>query len=335
MEGCFPGSRKGAHSGLKETLITLLPKLAQMDTRKLVGIGLEMAKEIVPALAVLYADVGKRFGLESLKENVFCLDTGIAEQSLIGVAAGLCGEGIPTAVISYAPFLTGRAFDQIRANVGEMGIPLLLIGSPSGLSSGGLGPLSTCIDDIALMRAIPGLRIVSPADGIETIKCFEAAIRDSHPVYIRMTGKEMVQIYREDYAFEIGKAVRLREGERVVIVVSGAITARVLEAMDRLADEGLKAEVLNMHTVKPLDEEALQRYLGFEVMVTVEEHNLCGGMGDAVAAFLAGHVKHPLLYKLGIADQYYQADSYDALLAKAGLRGNQIYERIRRIMAMH
>ena len=316
---------------MDETFDSVAARLAQMDTRALVGLGLERARKTAPDLAVLYADVGKRFGLEGFrKAGGFCLDTGIAEQSMVGVSAGMCGEGVPTAVISYAPFLTGRAFDQIRANAGEMGIPLLLVGSPSGLSAGGLGPLSTCVDDIALMRTIPGLAIVSPADGIETVKCFAAAVNRRHPVYIRMTGKRMAQVYRREYGFEIGRAVRLRRGRRVVAVTTGAVTARVLQAADRLAEEGCPVEVLNMHTVKPLDEDALQGYMGFEAMITVEEHNLCGGMGDAVAAYLAGQAAHPKLIRLGIEDRYDRADSYEALLEKAGLQAGQLYEEIKR-----
>ncbi len=304
-----------------------------MDTRSLVGVGLDEAKKIVPELSVLYADVGKRFGLEGFQNaGGFCLDTGIAEQSMIGVAAGFCSEGVPVAVIAYAPFLTGRVFDQIRANVGEMRIPLLLIGSPSGLSSGGLGPLSTCIDDIALMRSIPGIQIVSPADALETIQCIVAAAQAGDPVYIRLTGRTMSRIYREDYCFEIGKAIRLREGDRVVAVTSGAITTRVLEAADRLAEEGHPIAVLNMHTVKPLDTQALQQYLDYDAMVSVEEHNICGGMGDALSAYLAGHARHPCLTRLGVADQYYQADHYEALLTRAGLQTDQLYETLKGIV---
>lgn len=317
---------------MEETWSAFARGLAQIDTRKLVGLGLREAKKIAPELSVLYADVGKRFGLEGFKEDGgFCLDTGIAEQSLVGVSAGMRGEGIPVAAISYAPFLTGRAFDQIRANVGEMGLPLLLIGSPSGLSAGGLGPLSTCIDDIALMRSIPGMRIVSPADGVETLKCFCSAVREGHPTYIRMTGKAMAQVYHSDYDFTIGKAVCLREGERVVVVSTGAVTSRVLEAADALKDEGYPVAVLNMHTVAPLDAEALRQYLRFDAMVTVEEHRLCGGMGDAVAAFLASYGKHPRLLRLGIDGPYDQADSYEALMEKAGLTTERIYETLKRV----
>lgn len=315
---------------MRETWSAFARRLTQMDTRKLVGLGLQEARKIAPELSVLYADVGKRFGLEGFIENGgFCLDTGIAEQSMVGVSAGMRGEGIPVAVISYAPFLTGRAFDQIRANAGEMGLPLLLIGSPSGLSAGGLGPLSTCIDDIALMRSIPGMRIVSPADGVEALKCFRAAVREEHPTYIRMTGKTMAQVYRSDYDFRIGKAVRLREGERVVVVSAGAVTSRVLEAVDALKDEGHPVAVLNMHTVAPLDAQALRQYLSFDAMVTVEEHRLCGGMGDAVAAFLAGYGRHPRLLRLGLDGPYEQADRYEALMEKAGLTAERIHETLK------
>ena len=299
--------------------------LGNIDSRKIVGKALAEAQKTTPHLQVLYADVGKRFGLEALHKTDCCLDTGIAEQNMIGAAAGMSHEGLPTVVITYAPFLSGRAYDQIRANVGEMGLPLVLVGSPSGLSAGGLGPLSVCVDDIAILRAVPGLAIVSPADGVEAVKCFAAAVEYRRPVYIRMTGKKMQPVYVKDYDFEIGKAVLLREGERVLVVTTGSITANVLQAVDKLAAEGHRVSVLNMHTVKPLDTEALEHYMDYEAIVTVEEHSVCGGLGSAVAEFLAERKKSPVLKRMAIPDRYFAADHYDELMERAGLNSEQVY----------
>ena len=300
--------------------------LGDIDSRKIVGAALAKARELAPRLQVLYADVGKRFGLEELYQSGCCLDTGIAEQNMISAAAGMAHEGMTTVAISYAPFISGRAYDQIRASAGEMGLPLIMVGSPSGLSAGGLGPLSVCVDDIAVLRAVPGLAIVSPADGVEAVKCMTSAVQYGGPVYIRMTRKKMKPVYDRDYDFEIGRSVPLRDGERVLAVTTGAVTAAVLEAVDALAAEGHRVAVLNMHTVKPLDTQALERYLDFEMIVTVEEHSLYGGLGSAVAEFLAERADPPILKRMAIPDRYFAADHYEALLKQAGLNMEHIYE---------
>lgn len=312
---------------------TILSSFAGADSRRIIGRALAKVCRNHPEINVLYADVGKRFALEPFREaGGFTLDTGIAEQSMLGVAAGMGSEGLPTVAISYAPFLTGRAFDQIRANVGEMQLPLVLIGAPSGFSAGGLGPLSTCVDDIALMRSIPGLSILSPADGLETVKAITAAVESGQAVYIRMTGKNLAPVYTEDYSFQIGKAVELRKGKRIAAIGTGAILTEVLSAADRLCAEGKPVTVLNMHTVKPLDTEALDRYMDCAYFVTVEEHSIFGGLGSAVGEYLAEKGKGPALVRLGAPDRYFQADHYESLLREAGLTAKQIYETLKRFV---
>ena len=199
--------------------------LARTPSKLLVGIGIEEASHAEPDLAVLYADVGKRFGLEAFQNHGgFCLDVGIAEQSLIGVAAGMSHEGFLPVAITYAPFLSGRVFDQIKANIGQMGLPMVLMGATSGFAGGDLGPLLMCTDDMAMLRTIPNLTIVSPADGIETVKCIVSAVQQKKQFYIRLTGgKTLAPVYTEDYSFQIGKAVELREGNRVAVIGTGAI----------------------------------------------------------------------------------------------------------------
>ena len=289
------------------------------DSRKIIGKVLAEIHKTHPNINVLYADVGKRFALENFREaGGFTLDTGIAEQSMLGVAAGMQSEGLPTIAISYAPFLTGRAFDQIRANIGDMHLPLILIGSPSGFSAGGLGPLSICLDDIALMRTVPGLQIISPADGLETYKAILAALGSGKATYIRMTGKKLDAIYKEDYSFEIGKAVQLRKGNKIAVIATGAIISEVLSAVDRLQAEGKSVSVWNMHTVKPIDTDALNQCLDCSYIVTVEEHNVCGGLGSAVAEYLAGLKAHPKLIRLGFSGEYPKADHYQNLLERSG-----------------
>lgn len=303
------------------------------DSRKIIGKVLAEVYNSHPNINVLYADVGKRFALEEFqKAGGFTLDTGIAEQSMIGIASGLLSEGFPTIAISYAPFLTGRAFDQIRANIGEMHLPLVLIGSPSGFSAGGLGPLSICVDDIALMRSIPALSIISPVDGFETLKAVAAALEGKQAVYIRMTGKNLASVYKEEYNFEIGKAIRLRSGKHIAVIGTGTILTEVLAAADRMNDEGKPITVWNMHTVKPFDTKALECCMDYEYIVTVEEHNVFGGIGSAVAEYLAKFSQHPKLIRLGFTGYYPKADHYYELLKKNGLTAEKIYQKLYEIL---
>lgn len=304
-----------------------IEEFGQYDSRKIVGVALERAYAHNPDLVVFYADVGRRFNLEGFqKKGGRCIDTGIAEQGMIGAAAGFAHECLTAFAISYAPFLAGRVFDQIKVNVGEMGLPLKLIGAISGLTSGGLGSLATCFDDIAMMRTIPGLIVVSPADCLEVVKCIEAAAETTLPVYIRLTGgKPVAPVYHEDYSFSLGRAVPLREGDRIAVISTGAVASQVLEAADRLSAEGNPVAVLNMHTVKPLDTAALSRYLDFEYFVTVEEHSIYGGVGSAIAEYLAEIPHGPNLCRLGIEDKYFAADHYEELLEAAGLSAKRIY----------
>lgn len=315
---------------MADIAISNFKELAKLGSRKIIGLGLEAAYKINQKMVFLYADVGSRFNLEQFKERGnLCLNVGIAEQDMIGIAAGMAHEGIVVFAASYAPFIIGRAFDQIKAAIGEMNLPIKLIGAPSGLSSGDLGNLSTCIDDIAMMRTIPNLVIVSPADCLEAVKCIQTAAETQYPMYIRITGgKYLTPIYQEDYLFVLGKAVPLRHGEKLLVISTGAVTAQVLEAVDRLREKGKKVAVLNMHTIKPLDTQTLDSYLSFETFVTVEEHNIYGGLGSAIAEYLAAKKNSPILYQLGIADCYFAADHYENLLEEAGLSSDRIYQTL-------
>lgn len=311
-----------------------IDEIAHLGARKIVGLGMEAAFMVDQNTALVYADVGSRFNLNRFMEKAnLCLNVGIAEQSMIDIAAGIAHEGITVFAASYAPFIIGRAFDQIKAAVGEMCLPIKLIGAPSGLGAGDLGSLSICIDDIAMMRTIPNLIVTSPADCLEAIKCIQAAAKTPQPVYIRITGgKYLMPVYQEDYVFELGKAVPLREGKRLLVISTGTITSQVLEATDRLSGEGTPVAVLNIHTVKPLDTQALERYISFDAFVTVEEHSIFGGLGSAVAEYLAPKRNHPILCQLGIADRYFAADHYENLLEEAGLSAEKIYKTLKGLL---
>ncbi|WP_195282611.1 transketolase family protein [Harryflintia acetispora] len=301
------------------------------SAKNIIGIALKYARKSNPAIYVVYADVGKRFGIGD-GDNLpldSCVEVGIAEQNMIGVAAGMCHEGLSVYALSYAPFISGRVFDQIKANAGEMQLPIRLIGAASGLSAGDLGPLLTCIDDTAMMRTIPNMTIVSPADCFEIVKTFEALNIYNGPAYIRITGKNKVPcIYQKDYKFEIGKSIVLREGRDIVIIAAGSSVYHSLKAAEILEKEGLSCEVINMHTIKPLDKDMISTLHDRRLIVTVEEHNVIGGLGGAVAEVLSQYVEHPPLLRLGIDDAYYYADTYQNLLSKSGLTEDKIADSI-------
>ncbi len=319
---------------MMETFEDRAARLAKMDARALVGLALSEALPENPNLVALYADVGRRFDLDHFTAGGTALEIGIAEQNMIGVAAGLCHEGFAPVAISYAPFVTGRVFDQIRAGVGAMGLPIVLIGSASGLSKGDLGPLLMCVDDVAMMRAIPNMTVLSPADATEVVECIRSAIDAKRPAYIRLTGGGTLKcVYHRPYHFEIGRAVELRKGKKVVVIATGSIVSQVLEAVDRLpVKEEPAVAVINMHTMKPLDTEILDRHMDAEYFVTVEEHRCDGGLGSAVAEYLAQRKSHPKLISLGTSENYLNADRYEHLITIAGLAALPLYETLKRLL---
>ena len=252
---------------------------------------------------------------------------------MIGVAAGLCHEGLVPVAISYAPFVTGRVFDQIKACIGAMGLPLVLVGSASGLSKGDLGPELMCMDDIALLRTIPDMAIISPADAVEVTACIRAAVQAKRPVYIRLTGgRTLPCIYEKSCPFEIGRSVVLARGEKILLITTGAVTYQTMVAAKRLAEDGTPVTVLNMHTVKPLDTEALDRYVDAEYYVTIEEHCAYGGLGSAVAEYLSQKRIHPRLVRLGTPENYFAADLYDNLITAAGLAAEPLYRTLKELL---
>ena len=288
--------------------------------------------EIDPSIAMLTADEMYFSGLERFgaKFPDRFYNIGIAEQNLVGVAAGMSKEGLNVFATTYATFASARSCDQVRVNMGYMKLGIKLVGLTAGLSVGSLGATHCSVEDIAIMRAIPNITILSPADCTETVKATIAATEHKGPVYLRLTGGQPNHpVYKSDYAFEIGKAIQLLEGEDVAIVSTGAMVHASMEAAKELAEQGISCAVIDMHTIKPLDENALLDTLGAKLLVTVEEHSRKGGLGGAVAEFLAGvRVKPPQLIS-GIADEFKNAADYPHLLKQFGLTAPQIAQTIR------
>jgi transketolase len=288
--------------------------------------------ESAPELMVLSADLGNSSGLDRFRKTYpeQFVNVGIAEQNLVGVAAGLAKEGFTVFATSFAPFLAMRASEQIRMNMGYMDLPVKAVAIGSGVSMAYLGNSHYGIEDAAVMRAIPNMTVVSPADCGEIVKCVYAAAKYPGPMYIRLTGApNNPVVYSEEYDFVIGKAITLREGSDVTIVANGTMVHESLEAAKLLEEQGISAAVVNMHTIKPLDTAVLDRaFAGSKLVVTVEEHSVVGGLGSAVAEYKAGVRNAPPQLILGLPDAFGVTAEYKYLLDKYGLLAPHIARRV-------
>lgn len=258
------------------------------------------------------------------------IDCGIAECNMMGIAAGLSTTGIVPFASTFAMFAAGRAFEQIRNSIGYPHLNVKIGATHAGISVGEDGATHQCNEDIALMRTIPGMVILNPADDIEAKACVKAAYEYNGPVYLRF-GRLAVPVIndRPDYKFELGKGVVLREGKDVTIVATGLCVSSALEAAEKLAADGIDAKIINIHTIKPLDEElivAAAKETG--KVVTVEEHSVIGGLGSAVCDALAEKCPVPVK-KIGVQDVFGESGPAVALLAKYKLDGEGVYEQVK------
>lgn len=255
---------------------------------------------------------------------------GIAEQNMVGVAAGFAKEGFVPFATTYATFATTRCADQVRVNMGYMKLNVKLVGLTAGLSVGILGPTHISIEDIAIVRSIPNIVILSPADCTETIKATIAASKINSPVYLRLSGPmNNPVVYNNDYAFEVGKAITLRNGEDVSIIATGTMVYNSLKAAEILSEiYSIQASVIDMHTIKPLDNSVIDLACDSSLIVTVEEHSKIGGLGAAISEYLSEKVKKPPQLILGLKDEYKHAGDYNYLIRQYGLTPEQIAESI-------
>ena len=272
---------------------------------------------------VLSADLGNSSGLDRFKAMYpeKFLNIGIAEQNMIGVAAGLAKEGYNVFATSFAPFIAMRSSEQIRMNLGYMEMNVKAVAIGSGIVMAFLGNSHYGIEDAAVMRAIPNLTVVCPADCSEIVKTVNAAADYKGPMYIRLTGGPNNPIvYNEEYEFTIGKAIKLRDGNDLTFIANGTMVYESLEAAKILEAEGISAAVINMHTLKPLDTSAIDSALSFsKAIVTVEEHSIIGGLGAAVAEYTAKLSKRPPQLSLGLPDAFIDAAEYRFMLTREGL----------------
>ncbi len=257
------------------------------------------------------------------------LNIGIAEQNMLGIAAGMAKEGMKPFVTTYATFSSTRVLDQVKVNMGYMNLPIKMVGLTAGFSAGILGATHMATEDVAIMRSIPNMVVLSPADGMETMKAILAAAQTDNPTYIRMcSGARMPIIHKNDFDFEIGKALRLREGTEISIIATGTMVYRCLKAAEMFEQAGVSCEVVDIHTIKPIDKQIVAEACSKKLIVTVEEHNKIGGLGGAVAEVLAPLTNKPPHLILGAEDSYLHAAPYETLIQRSGLTEKQIFESI-------
>ena len=261
------------------------------------------------------------------------IDCGIAESNMIGMAAGMATTGKIPFVSTFAMFLAGRGFEQVRNSVGYPHLNVKFGATHAGISVGPDGATHQCNEDIALMRTIPGMTIINPSDDVEARAAVKAAYEMEGPVYMRF-GRLAVPVIndREDYHFEIGKGVTLREGSDVTLVGTGLEVAACLEAAEMLEKDGISARVINIHTIKPIDEEILVKAAKETGrIVTAEEHSVIGGLGGAVCEILAEKAPVPVK-RIGMNDVFGESGVAEELLHKYGLDGEGIYQTVKEWM---
>lgn len=258
-------------------------------------------------------------------------DCGIAEANMMNIGAGLSTMGLIPFCSTFAMFGAGRAYEQIRNSIAYPKFNVKICCSHAGVSVGEDGGSHQCLEDIGLMRLIPGMTVIVPADAKEARKATFALAESQGPAYMR-TARLATPVFEEDYPFEIGKANVLREGKDVAIFACGLMVAEALKAAELLADEGVDAAVINVHTIKPIDTACVTEYAQkCGKVVTVEEHSVIGGLGDAVAEVLMGKVNCKFK-KIGVNDQFGQSGKAADVLREYGLTGEQIAASIKEVL---
>jgi transketolase len=299
-----------------------MPKIA---TRQAYGEALAELGEEMKDIVVLDADLsgstktaifGKKF-----PDRLF--NMGIAEQDMMATAAGLatCGK-IPFAS-TFAIFATGRAYEQVRNSICYPNLNVKIAATHAGVTVGEDGASHQSVEDIALMRAIPNMTVICPADAVEAKLAVKAAAKHKGPVYIRLGRQDIETIFDENYKYELGKGVILKEGKDVAIIATGVMVHEALKAAEQLKDQGINAMVVNIHTIKPIDKEIILKAAECGAVVTAEEHSVIGGLGSAVAEVLAQN-KPTKMKMVGINDEFGQSGKPDELLKHYHLTAEDI-----------
>ena len=312
-----------------------MSEVKRIATRQGYGEALAELGDEFQNLVVMDADLA-----ESTKTAIFgkkfperFFDCGIAEGNMVSMAAGLASTGKVVFASSFAMFATGRAYEQIRNSVGYPALNVKIAASHGGITVGEDGATHQCLEDIALMRNIPGMVVCVPSDVVEAKAAVRAAIEHQGPVFLRL-GRNAVPVIndRPDYKFELGKGIVLKEGTDVTIIATGIVVESAMEAAKKLEAEGISAEVINIHTIKPLDDElviASAKKTG--KIVTVEEHSVIGGLGSAVCDAICRNYPVPVL-KIGVQDEFGTSASAAVLMKEYKLDADGVYEQIKEFL---
>jgi transketolase len=313
-----------------------MPEIKKIATRESYGNALVELGKKYDNLVVLDADLAGATKTDTFKK-VFPerhIDCGIAEANMTGIGAGLATTGKVPFISTFAMFAAGRAFEQVRNSIGYPHMNVKIGATHAGISVGEDGASHQCNEDIALMRAIPGMTIINPSDDIEAKAAVEAAYQHVGPVYLRF-GRLAVPVINDnaEYKFELGKGIVLREGKDLTIVATGLEVSESLAAAEKLAADGISAKVINIHTIKPLDEELIIKAAKETgKVVTVEEHSVIGGLGSAVCDCLSANAPTKVL-KIGVNDVFGESGPAKELLVKYGLDADGIYKKIKEFLA--
>jgi transketolase len=309
--------------------------LAKQATREAYGKALVALGAENQNIVVLDADLSKSTKTADFAKHYpdRFFNMGIAEANLMGTAAGLATAGKIPFASTFAVFATGRAFEQIRNSIAYPKLNVKIAATHAGVTVGEDGGSHQAIEDVAIMRSLPNMTVLVPADGEETRQVINAAAQYKGPVYIRMGRLDAPLLFDTNYTFEIGKANVVREGSDVVVFANGVMVAAALEAAQELEQEGIKAAVVNVASVKPLDEETVIRWAKETgAVVTAEEHNIIGGLGSAVAEVLAENAPTPML-RVGIKDTFGESGRPLELLEKFGLTKKEVIEAVKAVIS--
>ena len=307
----------------------------KIATRDAYGEALVELGNINKDVVVLDADLSKSTKTsdfsKAFPERFF--NMGIAEQNLLGTAAGFAASGKIPFASSFAVFAVGRAYDQIRNTIAYPHLNVKIAASHAGLTVGEDGGSHQMLEDIALMRVLPGMTVIVPADAVETKQAVLAAAEYDGPVYIRLGRPKVPVLFDDNYRFQIGKGVLMQDGTDVTLIATGIMVSKALEAAELLQAEGISAAVINISTIKPLDAGLISKLAEKTgAVVTCEEHNVIGGLGSAVAEALAE--RHPVpMVRVGVNDAFGQSGLPDELLAKYGLTAENIAEKAKAVIA--
>lgn len=309
--------------------------MANIATRDAYGEALAELGAINDKVVVLDADLSKSTKTNDFKkvypERFFNL--GIAEQNLLGTAAGFAAAGKIPFASSFAVFAVGRAYDQIRNSIAYPNLNVKIAATHAGLTVGEDGGSHQMLEDIALMRAVPNMTVIVPADGVETKQVVMAAAEHQGPVYIRLGRPKVPVLLGDDYKFEIGKGVVLKEGTDVTLIGTGIMVSKAMEAAELLAADGISAAVVNISTIKPLDNALITEMAQKTgAVVTAEEHNIYGGLGSAVAEVLVETCPVPMA-RVGVEDKFGESGLPDELLEKYGLTAANIAAKAKAVIA--